>query len=117
MNITSRIMKQWRESLDIQNKIKLLLDGGNFIFFFKNKGILYGTGEHGRVMFAKMKDPNDEDQGWRDDANFTATNLFDLLAGKENQTIFSGKDIDNIQVITDKKEVEDLCAKFAKEIK
>lgn len=107
---TQRIIQKLYEAIedeDRKNKIKLVLDGGNFIFFFKYKENIYGTGESGRVTFAKMKDSQDEENtdAWRKEANFIATNLNDMMLGKQNQTIFGEKECNEIDVIADKDKV------------
>ena len=91
-------------ALDViqKNKLKLMLDGGNLAFFFLFGNEIYGAGEGSRVMFAKMKDPEDEDHspGWLKEANFVATNLNKLGQGIQHQMIFSDKDLTKIEVIS-----------------
>lgn len=91
-----------------QVRAKMILDGSNLLFFFKCRKDLYGAPETSRVVFAKLKDKDDEDNypGWRKEANFTATNLFKLVDGEENQTIFGEKDMPDIEVVSDKDKIE-----------
>lgn len=108
----------WHEQIadDKKTRARMILDGSNILFFFTYKGDLYGSGESARVTYAKMRDPDDEDHtpGWLKDASFSASNLFKCVDGEtENQTIFSQKDMKDIDVITDKNKVEKLLMKHA----
>lgn len=75
-----------------------------FVFFFSHGGKVYGTGESGRLMFAKMKDKKDPDNTL--ETTFTATDLKKCLAGEDSQTVFGEKDLPKIKVISDRAEVE-----------
>lgn len=104
----------WEASLNDtgKNKIRLLLDNG-MVLFFSYKNEIYGTQEPSRVTFAKLRDPNDEDSvAWRQEATFTATNLFQAVQGKTSQVIFGVKDIPEIKVITNKDDVYNILVKF-----
>jgi hypothetical protein len=112
---TKRILQHWRQVWaegvdDIENKVKLLMDSGEFIFFFKYKDEIYGTGESGRLTFAQMKNPSDENtDGWKKEASFTACNLCHLAQNNRTETVFGAKELDGIDVIADKDEVISLC--------
>ena len=114
LRVTEKLMERWNSlwGESTKNNIKLLLDNSDFIFFFKCDGKIFGTGEQGRLIFAKMKDTEDADntEAWRKEASFTASDLTELLAGKQNQHVFGEKEIEDIEVL-DKDEVEKLLAK------
>ena len=84
------------------SKIKMLIDGQNFIMFFIKDGVVYGCPEESRLTFARIKHPNKEDSDL-DDARFTAINLFDALIGKVTENLFTKKDIKKIKVISQEK--------------
>jgi hypothetical protein len=109
-----RMMQKWLslwESVVLndegRNKIRLMLDGGNLLFFFRFKNEIYGTNEAARVTYAKLRDDDDPDAGpeWKKEANFTATNLNNAVKGRATQNIFSEKDVDEIKIIHNKEEV------------
>lgn len=105
---TVRILK-FIENENIKNKIKLAIDGGNYSMFFRYKGKIFAANENNRVTFAKLADDNDEDNdpAWRKYTHFTACDLNDALAGKQENKIFSYNDIKEIQVITDKERLKE----------
>lgn len=118
-SVTKRLIQQWNlvwkehTAEEKRNRIRMLLEAGNLIFFFTHKGELYGAGEGSRVTYAKMVDKNDEDytKGWLKEANFPATNLYKCIDGEQNQTIFGEKDLDGIKVVSDKDKVEKMLHK------
>lgn len=103
-----RIIAQWKALWEAtlsdqqRNKLKMMLDGGNLVFFFRFTEEVYGAPEASRVIFAKMKDPNDEDHtpGWMKEANFTATNLTKLGQGIQSQMMFTKDELNKIDVLT-----------------
>lgn len=103
---------------DKKNKIKALLDGGPMLLFMKNKdsGDIFGADEPSRVVFARMKNPSeDESEEWVDNASFMATNLHKLLNGEEgHETVFGNKDMKHLDVMDDK---DDLIEKLIKGMK
>ena len=109
-----QLMDIWDENLDKEekkNQIRRLIDGDNFIFFFKNKDSIFGAPEESRVVFAKMKNPDEDTaDGWLDDANFIAVNLMKAMMGDKITQMFSNKDLKKIKVI-DKDSIEDLLMK------
>jgi len=115
-NVTKRIMLKWNqlwENEEKKNHVKTMMSGINF--FFTYKGDLYGGGESSRVTYAKMVDPEDEDHtpGWMKEASFSAVNLYKDLEGQKDQTIFTEKDISEINVITEKDQAEKMLMKKA----
>ena len=119
ISTTQRLMAYWRSlweaALDDQQKkkLKMMLDGGGLIFYFRYKDEVYGAPEGSRVTFAKMKDPDDEDHtpGWLREANFMATNLTKMGQGQQVQTIFGEKDLKDVDVLS-KEEAYDALEEF-----
>lgn len=119
---TKHLLQRWHDlwqegaADEKRNRVKMILDGSNVIFFFLYKGDLYGASESGRVTFAKMLDKKDPDntKGWRKEATWTATNLYQSVDGKKNQTILGEKDLKDIKVIGDKDKVEELLMQHIK---
>lgn len=104
------LMDNWDQSIIKEMKhqnIKMLIDGQNFLLFFRYKDNIYGTTEQNRVAFSKMRHPDEEtSKGWLEEAHFSAFNLSDGLKGKPTQDIFYIDDIQDIEVI-DKDEAYD----------
>jgi len=51
--------------LSEQSQLDTILNGNNFVLYFKKDGAIYGTPEEGRVTFARMKQPlDDTPKGW-----------------------------------------------------
>jgi hypothetical protein len=97
------LMDTWDQSLEeerVKKSIDNLLDNQNFIMFFKKGKEVFGTGEDGRVIFAKIKHPDEETPaGWEKDANFSAVNLNKAAQGDPAQHVFDYKDMKIIKVI------------------
>lgn len=92
-----------------KEKIKSMLDNGNLIFFFSKDGEFFGCPEESRLVFAKIKHPDDDvTPAWADEAAFMAYNLSKALTAEEMpQRLFSKPDISNIQIL-DKEKIEKL---------
>ncbi len=109
----------WEAALDDlqKKKLKMILEGSNLLFFFRYENDIFGASEGGRVTFAKMKDPGDEDhtEGWLKEANFMATNLTKLGQGQQQQMIFGIKDLHKIDVLTKEEAFDQLEEFFEKE--
>ncbi len=109
----------WEAALDDvqKKKLKMILDGGNLLFFFRYENDIFGASEGSRVTFAKMKDPDDEDhtEGWLKEANFMATNLTKLGQGQQQQMIFGMKDLHKIDVLTKEEAFAQMEEFFEKE--
>jgi pantothenate synthetase len=105
----------WKEQVaeTKRNRAKMIVENGNLIFFFTCRNDLFGAGESSRVTYAKMIDPKDEDntEGWLKEANFTGLNLYKCVNGEQAETIFGEKDLKQIDIITDRKKVEDMLIK------
>ncbi len=94
---------KWDAHCEVANKesqIKTLVDGQNFVLFFKRNGDIFGTHEPHRVTFARMKNPDDDiDDGWLKEASFMAVNLSSAISGSPQQEIFQSKNIDSLKII------------------
>lgn len=103
MQLTFRdLLDCWDESADqmAKDQIKTLLDGGDFVLFFKKGKELFAAGESSRIVFANMKNPDDETpDGWAEEATLTAVSLDKALEGFSVKRIFYKKDIDDMKII------------------
>lgn len=108
------LMDLWDEAVD-RSQIEEMIDGNNFVFFFKSKGDVYGAPEGSRLVFAKMKNPEDEPSGWLEEASFSAINFNKALSGERVKSIFTAKNLEEIDVIEKDKAVDELT-KAAKNI-
>lgn len=82
-----------------KSKIKSLIDGQGLIMFFKKGDKLFGAPEESRIIFAKLKNPSDEDIGGEDEANFAAYDLARALGGDSIENLFSAKDMSGINIM------------------
>lgn len=89
--------KLWDEEVKTK-KIKDLIDENQFILFFKRGKEVFGAPEESRVIFARMKNP-DDDAGWAEEASFSAVNLGRTKSNHQVMGVFSQKDLDDIKVI------------------
>lgn len=100
------LMNLWDEAADDMTKshIKSILDGGDFVFFFKKGEDLYAANEGSRVIFATLKHPDeDTPKGWGKEANFMALDLTKALEGYSVKRMFSKKDLKDIEVVESEK--------------
>lgn len=102
--------KAFKENKDShkKDKIKNLIDGQNLIMFFTKNNKFFGAPEESRIVFAKMKNPEgDEDMpdNWEKEANFMAYDLINALTGQGAENIFSAKDLPLIKVL-DRNQIE-----------
>jgi len=97
------LMTMWDEYLikeDSDSKINALLDGGEFILFFIKDKDIYGADENSRVVFAKLKNPDDDlPNGWQEEASFSAQNLSQTVKGSGSQHVFGVNDLNKIKII------------------
>ena len=97
------LLNKWDESkpkMELELKVNDLLDGRNYIFFFEKDKNIFGAPEESRVVFAKMKTPDEElPDNWAKEANFGAHNLSKALHGENTQNIFNVEDLDKIKVL------------------
>lgn len=104
----------WDEQVEKYQKerqIRNLVDGQGMLLFFKCNGDIFGAGEDGRVVFARIKNPDKEDKEWGEEASFSALNLTKTVAGERSSSIFGKKDLDKIKVIDSEAAVKELCKK------
>jgi hypothetical protein len=81
-----------------EGKIKMLVYGQNYIFFFHYDGDIYGGNEDSRLTYSTMKS---DDEG-ADEMVFNANNLSAMMRGEEVEEYFRPDDIDEIEIITSK---------------
>lgn len=105
----------WQEEEKNTDKIKTLVDGQDFVMFFKKGNNVYGAGEDSRLTFARMKSKPDEEttKDWIKEANFIGINLSKAITGDKVHNIFSKKDLSEIKII-DKNEAQELLEKQVK---
>lgn len=112
------LMDIWDENTIIENKkkaekqskVKSIIDGKNLIMFFKKGDSLFGAPEESRIVYAQMKNPDDDWAGSTDDANFSAFDLIHALNGNSTENVFSMNDLPQIDIIT-RDEIEDSLMK------
>jgi hypothetical protein len=80
-------------------KVKNIIDGQNLIIFFRKGDSVFGAPEESRIVFARMKNPSD-DEPLADDSNFSAFDLTQALNGNSTENLFSLGDLPSIDVIT-----------------
>lgn len=92
---------------DIHGRIKMLIYGQSFIFFFLYKNNVYGGSEEARLTYAAMKSKDDGVE----DMTFGATNLSESMKGTPVEEFFTVKDINHISIIQNKEAEEFLVKK------
>ena len=108
-------MDQYSLKEEESDNIGSLLDGQGLILFFKNNDDIFGCGEDGRMVFARMKNPDeDSPEEWADEANFIAQNLSKMIRGEPSQGVFCKNDLKKIKVM-DRDDVVDELRKTANE--
>lgn len=91
------------------NKLNDFIDGNGLILFFKKGDSYFGAGEDSRVVFARLKNPDeDTPSGWEDDASFTAINLTKLANGEPAQHVFDRNDIKKMKIMDRDKVIDAL---------
>lgn len=97
----ANIIKEDKKKDEKQSKVKNIIDGKNLIMFFKKGDSIFGAPEESRIVFARLKNPDEEDpENWEDDANFNAFDLAKALSGDSVENLFSSADLPEIDVIT-----------------
>jgi hypothetical protein len=95
------MMDDWDEILvreELDDKIHTLVNNPSFILFFQKDGDIFGAPEESRVVFAHLKNP-DEDEGPNEDVDFMAINISRALRGEGPHTLFGKKDLKKIHVL------------------
>ena len=105
-------MNDWDDQLlkeADEDKLNALLDGLGLVLFFEKDKEIFGSGEDGRVVFAKLKNPDDDlPSGWEDEASFSAQNLSKVVKGEMAQHVFNKESLDEIKIIDRDKAFEEL---------
>lgn len=108
------LMDLWSESEKIIN-LKNILESEGLILFFKKDKKIYGAPESSRLIIARMKNPEEEeDKDWGKEANFSAYDLEDSSEGKVKKVMFDYKDLKDIQIIDQEKAEKELLKKNKK---
>jgi hypothetical protein len=89
-----------------EGRVKALVYGQNFIFFFRYKGDIYGGSEEARLTFATMRAGEEEVE----EMMFGASNLTSALKGRPAVEFFKAEDAADIRVL-DKKTAEQLLTR------
>jgi len=96
-----------------EREIKHLLDG-NLVLFFNKDNEYFGCPEESRLVFAKIKTPDEDDEpSFADEAAFLAINLSKAMNDAEDEMpkrLFYKKDLNNIKLM-DKDELEKILFK------
>ncbi len=102
--------KEWFQiEENAEERIKSLIDGEGYILFFKKDGNIFGADEDSRVVFAKIKNPDEEmPTNWEEEANFSAHNMNKMLRGEPGEHVFSKKDLKEMEVVDRETVLKDL---------
>lgn len=86
--------------LENQEKVSSYLDENKYTLFFEYKKDLYASDEDSRLIFAKIKN-EDEDlpRNWKEDTKFIAVKLFSALKGQNSTHLFSHANLQEIHLI------------------
>lgn len=120
-NTPSPGFSQFRELMDIwdrhcvlqetRDKIGNMLDAHELSLFFRKGDDYFGAPENSRIIFAKLKNDDDDDEpmmpGMKDQMKFLALNLLKSMSDDESsETMFGMNDLPQISVC-DREEVID----------
>lgn len=96
-----------------EDNLKYVFDSQGLVLFFKKGSDYFGATEDSRVVFAKMKHPDEDSiDGWEEEATFTALNLTKLTKNEPSQQVFSKKDLKKIKVVSSEEVLKKLTANF-----
>jgi len=85
---------------DAQERVNALIDQSGHILFFKKDGDVFGATEDSRVIFAKIKNPDDDmPEDWENEASFSADNLNKRIRGEPGQHVFCKEDFKKMEII------------------
>lgn len=102
-------MEKWDDA-------RRLMIEGDLCLFFKKDGRLYGATETARITFARMKNPeNNEDSAWGKDATFVAYDLERFTEKDEKKSVFGASDLPDIKPL-DEDEAKKILKKMGKEM-
>lgn len=105
------LVEEKKKKSEKSDKVNKILDGQNLILFFTKGNGIFGAPEESRIVFSKMKTPDDDDMNWGQ-SKFSALDLIKVLAGNVQQSFFSHQDLPQIKVI-DRDNAEDQLMKHA----
>lgn len=92
---TSKTVKK-----SIADRVRAIIDRGDFVMFFSKDNDVFGATEDGRIVFASLKNPGDEEPiGWDKEATFMAKNLSNMIRGGGTQVVFDHSDLKKIHII------------------
>lgn len=92
---------------DWVNTEEILGDDSLCMYFTFGDSEVFGSPEESRLVFAKIKDPKDEDRDALKDAMFSGIDLMKIMSGERTERLFSTKDLPKIKII-DKEELAKL---------
>lgn len=96
--MSSPAFSSFRQLMDIWDKNSKIFLENDLCMFFKKDGSIYGATESGRITFARLKNPeSQEDDAWSKEANFTA---YDLEKGNNSMAVFGLDDIKKLEIIS-----------------
>ena len=108
----TKLVNMWQETMNREDANKFL-DKDDFVFYFTKDDIVFVGTEDARMVFARIKSPDDETpKNWGKEASFMAVNAKQAIkSGSDNaQQIFNHNDMKNIKII-DKETAIDLLEK------
>jgi hypothetical protein len=107
-----QLLDFWDETskqIELKNRINGLIDNQEFSLFFKKGNSVFGAPEESRVVFARMKNPDEESSSqWAKQASFLAINLDNVAEGRGIQSLITAKDLPEIKIIGQEQAVEEL---------
>ena len=103
------LLDKWDNFVKME-KTEEILDDDSICFYFTMGGSVYGGSEESRLIFAKCKDPKDEDKKVMKDAMFSAVDLTKTQQGNKSERMFGFKDVPKIKII-DRSELEKILKK------
>lgn len=110
-------MDLWNNTVlqEKQDIIRNALDESDLVLFFKKNNEVFGAPEESRLVFARMKNPdNDTPKGWSSEANFKAINLENALKGYKTETVIGANDLKKIKIIDKDDALKALCKEAEK---
>ena len=93
------LLNRWDEAV-AADKIHDMLEENDFVVYFKRGNEIFAASEDGRLTFARMKNPDDDDpEGYMKEATFSVTNLTQAVEGEKSETVFGIKDLPKLKII------------------
>jgi hypothetical protein len=108
-------LDRWDDYVQSEKAEEVLSDDSLCMYFTMGDDV-FGAPEESRLVFAKIKDPKDEDRPNLKDAMFSAIDLLRVMHGEKIERMFGMKDLPKIKVI-DKETLAKLLRKNKKEKK